>query len=138
MAFKLLLICALAAYTSAQSFQSNKYPAGVHPNLCPHYPYCDNTVLAGFAQGVASFHSAGLAAPGYPAALSPHACPNYPYCSHQIPPEAIHYRRSTPYQHQPFAAASHVPYPVVASVGSPAKYPSGVDPASCPNYPYCH
>lgn len=134
--FQVFLYSALAVYVSAQSYQSNKYPAGVHPNLCPHYPYCDNTVLAGFAQGVASFHQA--TAPGYPAALSPHACPNYPYCSHQIPQEAIHYRRSVSPQYA--AASNHHPslYSLTSAVGTPAKYPSGVNPASCPNYPYCH
>lgn len=123
---------------TCQSYQSNKYPAGIHPNLCPHYPYCDNTVLAGFAQGVAAFHT-GAAAPGYPASLSPQACPNYPYCSHQIPPEAIHYRRSAAlHQYPTVAESTNYAYPIPSAIDLRTKYPSGVNPASCPNYPYCH
>ncbi|KAK7605595.1 hypothetical protein V9T40_007453 [Parthenolecanium corni] len=124
--------CALPA--SSQSYQSNSYPAGLHPSLCPHYPYCDNALLGGFARQVAAIHEGGAgadAAPGYPASLSPHACPNYPFCSHHIPPEALHYSRRGP----PSAAPAHYALRRSAPL---ARYPSGVDPATCPNYPYCH
>lgn len=127
----------LRTNANAQSYQSNKYPAGLHPSLCPHYPYCDNAVLGGFARGVAAIHHGGLDVPGYPASLSPHACPNYPYCSHQIPPEAIHYKRSA-LSAQHSAPAVDPPHFAFRRSTPLAEYPPGVDPATCPNYPYCH
>ncbi|XP_055640172.1 uncharacterized protein LOC129777739 [Toxorhynchites rutilus septentrionalis] len=56
----------------------DKYPAGVNPQSCPNYPYCDNSAPAGAP------HAAPL--PGYterqyPAGVSPHSCPNFPYCN---------------------------------------------------------
>lgn len=129
---------------AAQSYQSNMYPAGLHPSLCPHYPYCDNAVLGGFARDAAALqHGAShqQLAPGYPASLSPHACPNYPYCTHHIPAEAIHYKRHAglPATAAAAAAAASEHNALRRSATLLARqYPSGVDPATCPHYPYCH
>jgi len=54
-----------------------RYPAGVSPQSCPNYPFCDN------AGGHAAPQVAPL--PGwterlYPAGVSAHECPNFPYC----------------------------------------------------------
>lgn len=61
-------------------FGSLRYPAGVNPQSCPNYPYCDNNLSAG--------HGAPQVAPlpgwterVYPAGVSPHQCPNYPLCN---------------------------------------------------------
>lgn len=61
----------------APSTGGDKYPAGVNPQSCPNYPYCDN----------AAGHSAPQVAPLpgwterlYPAGVSAQSCPNFPYC----------------------------------------------------------
>ncbi|KAJ8704492.1 hypothetical protein PYW07_011680 [Mythimna separata] len=85
---KLLMFFALAAVALAR-----EYPAGVHPAVCPNYPYCDADALArhtpdgmpipqwGYNPAVASAHPGPVpAAPRYPADFPPALCPNYPYC----------------------------------------------------------
>lgn len=154
----LLLLIAVALQCTINigdcfSTQSNRYPAGIHPAVCPNYPYCDNNALAALHSqhsehllGVASTHQAT-----YPAAVDPHSCPNYPYCSHEIPAEAIHYKRSyhsdggfDQHYHNnrrseyPSAAASANAAYYIQPLSIHNKYPAGVNPASCPNYPYCH
>ncbi|CAH0697961.1 unnamed protein product [Spodoptera exigua] len=72
---------------------AREYPAGVHPAVCPNYPYCDADALArhtpdgmpipqwGYHPGVAPAAPGHVpAAPRYPADFPPALCPNYPYC----------------------------------------------------------
>ncbi|CAB3241833.1 unnamed protein product [Arctia plantaginis] len=87
---KLLVIFALAAVALAH----DRYPAGLHPAVCPNYPYCDADALARHTPGgqpipqwqypaAAYAAAAAPAAPvahRYPADVSPAMCPNYPYC----------------------------------------------------------
>ncbi|XP_030388320.1 uncharacterized protein LOC115634610 [Scaptodrosophila lebanonensis] len=57
----------------------DKYPAGVNPQVCPNYPFCD--VNAGHAAApVAAPPLPGWTERLYPAGVSPHQCPNFPYC----------------------------------------------------------
>ncbi|XP_063536817.1 cuticle protein 1-like [Cydia strobilella] len=100
---KVLLVCAVAAVAAAI-----EYPKGLHPAVCPNYPYCDAEVLARH---------------------TPDGMP-------------------IPEWEMPFAYARMVyavPFPVARALApalAPARakapeYPADVDPASCPNYPYC-
>ncbi|XP_049882955.1 cuticle protein 1 [Pectinophora gossypiella] len=80
---------------------SREYPAGVHPAICPNYPYCDAETLARHtpdgqpipewvrnpnllpvAPVAAPLAPAAAlpAAPRYPADFPAALCPNYPYC----------------------------------------------------------
>jgi hypothetical protein len=59
--------------------QSDRYPAGVHPGVCPNYPYCNSASYYSYVPHVAA------ASHNYPAGVSPSSCPNYPYCSHYVP-----------------------------------------------------
>ncbi|XP_026742163.1 cuticle protein 1-like [Trichoplusia ni] len=85
---KLLVFFALVAVALAR-----EYPAGVHPAVCPDYPFCAADALArhtpdgmpipqwGYNPAIApAAHGAVPAAPRYPAGLPPALCPNYPYC----------------------------------------------------------
>jgi hypothetical protein len=88
-------------------------------------------------------------AEGYPAGVHPHTCPNYPYCG----PTPAHvptkiwaapaaYAYAAPAHNVWAAAPASYPYGAGYAYASPAKggdrYPAGVDPHACPNYPYCH
>lgn len=57
---------------------AEKYPAGVNPQTCPNYPYCD--INAGHG-GAAAPPLPGFTERQYPAGVSPHTCPNFPYCA---------------------------------------------------------
>ncbi|GBP59938.1 hypothetical protein EVAR_89009_1 [Eumeta japonica] len=88
-----LILSCVAALTLAR-----EYPAGVHPAVCPDYPFCDAATLArftpdgmpipewglypGLVRAVAPVEApAGVpAAPKYPADFNAALCPNYPYC----------------------------------------------------------
>ncbi|XP_075988229.1 uncharacterized protein LOC142984479 [Anticarsia gemmatalis] len=82
---KLLVIFALVVVALAR-----EYPAGVHPAVCPNYPFCDADALARHTpdgQPIPQWGFPGVAplapvpaAPRYPAGLPPALCPNYPYC----------------------------------------------------------
>ena len=91
---KLFTITALLAAALAR-----EYPAGVHPAVCPNYPYCDAEALARHTPdgqlipewvrnpGLLPVAPAPLAhaapvpvAARYPADFPAALCPNYPYC----------------------------------------------------------
>lgn len=62
----------------------DKFPAGVNPQACPNYPYCDTNT--GLHAGVAAAPQKAAPLPGYterqyPAGVNPHECPNFPYCN---------------------------------------------------------
>lgn len=60
----------------------DKYPAGVNPQACPNYPYCDtNTGLhAGVVAAPKAAPLPGFTERQYPAGVSAQQCPNFPYC----------------------------------------------------------
>jgi hypothetical protein len=84
----------------------------------------------------------GAAAGGakYPAGVNPAECPNFPFCHNGlVGNHAVGTYKSA--GHHSYAlgvapaalAAAHG-----AGVGYAARYPAGVNPEACPNYPYCH
>ncbi|XP_046404064.1 uncharacterized protein LOC124169483 [Ischnura elegans] len=85
---------------------------------------------------VAAVVGGGIPAAKYPAGVNPHACPNYPYCDNVAlaAHSAGHHVALAPYAAPAYAAYGH--HGAVAH-GAAAKYPAGVDPHTCPNYPYC-
>ena len=90
--------------------QAERYPAGLNPDLCPNYPYCNTVRYSPYVPyAVAASHN-------YPAGVSPVSCPNYPYCSHYVP---------------------HVAAASVPRYSAARQYPVGVSAAVCPNYPFC-
>jgi len=64
----------------APSAGGDKYPAGINPQTCPNYPYCDVNAGHGGAP-VAAPPLPGWTERLYPAGVSPHQCPNFPYCN---------------------------------------------------------
>ncbi|XP_046404127.1 cuticle protein 1-like [Ischnura elegans] len=155
----LLIIGLCLAAVMGTGVPAAKYPAGVDPRACPNYPYCDNTALAVGHHGAVAPYAAPLhstyghqsaiahgADTEYPAGVSPHSCPNYPYCG----PTPVHtyagaYRWSG-LTHGVVRPGFYGGYagPILRHgitadrYGAGARYPAGVDPHSCPNYPYCH
>ncbi|XP_041987240.1 cuticle protein 1 [Aricia agestis] len=85
---KLFCLLVLAAVALAR-----EYPAGLHPAVCPNYPYCDQNAWTKFTPD------------GQP-------IPEWVYNPSILP------------------VAPADPY-------GPTKYPAGVNPALCPNYPFC-
>ncbi|XP_046404444.1 cuticle protein 1-like [Ischnura elegans] len=159
MAVKLIVLALCVAVAMGGGAPGARYPAGVNPHACPNYPYCNNAALAAYASGhhgaVAPYaapayaayghHGAGVhgAAAAYPAGVTPHTCPNYPYCG---PTPAKKWSGAAPaYGGGHGWAGSHAA-PVWGHAGAyggqqgpaPARYPAGVSPHACPNYPYCH
>lgn len=62
-----------------QGVGGDKYPAGVDPQACPNYPYCDNVLGGGAAPRAAPLP--GFTERLYPAGVSASECPNFPYCN---------------------------------------------------------
>ncbi|CAG0923398.1 unnamed protein product [Notodromas monacha] len=118
----------------------DKYPANVNPAECVNYPYCHD--------GIYGNHAVGTFKSGYTGVV--------PYGNHAVGTFKSGYTGVVPVVH---AIAKNyggyaTKYPagalialifaavlmVTASSAShlPAKYPVGVNPAACPNYPYCN
>ncbi|XP_059062509.1 cuticle protein 1-like [Achroia grisella] len=89
---KLFILCAVVVVALAA-----EYPPGIHPAVCPNYPYCDTAMLARFTPDgtpipewiynpsilpVAPIdpNNPPIGAARYPADFNPALCPNYPYC----------------------------------------------------------
>ena len=73
----------------------------------------------------------------YPAGVNPAECPNFPFCHNGIVGNhAVGAGRS--YGAGYYGGVAPVAHAVAHGVGYAAKYPAGVNPAACPNYPYCH
>ncbi|XP_063625622.1 cuticle protein 1-like [Cydia splendana] len=100
---KVLLVCAVAAVAAAI-----EYPKGLHPAVCPNFPYCDAEVLAR------------------------HTPDGMPIPEWEMP---FGYARMV-YAAPIPVARSLAAVPVFTPKKAP-EYPADVDPASCPNYPYC-
>ncbi|XP_055301696.1 cuticle protein 1-like [Sitodiplosis mosellana] len=110
-----------AAYSAPQAAQ---WPAGVHPSLCPNYPYCDTSVGVVVAPVAPVAPLEGFSTRLYPAGVSPAACPGFPICDNSVVHNTPSVNTVNPVWNQPST--------VVVD-----KYPAGVNPSTCPNYPYC-
>lgn len=118
-----------AVALSAPQHQQARYPAGVDPAKCPGFPICDNAALHN--QAPAPQHWQQPAQHWQPAPAAPQ------WNQWQQPaPAAPQWNQ----WQQPAAPQWNAPQynhiePVAAKGGD--KYPAGVDPRSCPNFPYC-
>lgn len=105
-----------------------QYPAGVDPAKCPGFPICDNAAL--HAKAPAN-HWNQPAAPQWRA----------PQPQWQPAPQPQWQPAPQQWQPQPQwqAPAPQPQWNQVEQVSGKGgdKYPSGVNPQSCPNYPYC-
>lgn len=115
----------IVAYASAQS--AAKYPAGVDPSKCPNFPICDNAAL----------HNQAPAANHWNA--QPYQAPAPQYNQWQQPQQQWQQPQQ---QWQQPQQQWNAPAPQWNAAPAPApaggdKYPAGVSPQSCPNYPYC-
>lgn len=118
----LFAVVALAASQKA----AERYPAGVDPSKCPNFPICDNAALHAPANHWA------------PAPQAYHA-PAPQQWNQWQQPAPQQWQQPAP-QWQAAPAPQWQPAPAAyqqkdASGGD--KYPAGVDPSKCPNYPYC-
>lgn len=116
----------IAACVSAQS--AAKYPAGVDPNKCPNFPICDNAVLHGQAPAHNQWNAQPYQAPA--------PQPQWNQWNQQPAPQQWNHQPAQPqWNAQPYQAAPQWNAAPAPSGGD--KYPAGVNPQSCPNYPYC-
>ncbi|XP_063701885.1 uncharacterized protein LOC134831962 [Culicoides brevitarsis] len=144
---KVFVVLATVVYASAAPQHAAQYPAGVDPSKCPGFPICDNAALHGV-------NPAPYSAPSYhqPQYYQQPAAQNYDETgaydpryndpnfqgpqSYYQPAAPAHYQAPAHhYQPAPQAYAA----PVSNHIAQPAadKYPAGVSPHACPNYPYC-
>lgn len=115
----------IVAYASAQS--AAKFPAGVDPNKCPNFPICDNAALHN--QAPANQWNAQYQQP-------------QPQWNQWNPQPAAPQWNAQPqisqWNPQPAAPQWNANYQQPAhSQSGGDKFPAGVSPESCPNYPYC-
>lgn len=110
------------ALAAPQHQQAAQYPAGVNPQDCPNFPLCDNERLhnpqARWAQP-----------PAQPAWNQPAPAWNQPAPSWNPAPN--------PWNPAPAPAWNAYPSAPAPAPAGGDKYPAGVSPHSCPNYPFC-
>ncbi|XP_031634814.1 cuticle protein 1 [Contarinia nasturtii] len=104
----------IAAVHSAPQLPAARYPAGVNPALCPGFPICDNSLLHGQAPVPAAY-----SAPAWN-----HGAQSYAYQS------------APAYNQWDAPALNDYSTNDIQGPGGD-KYPAGVNPSACPNYPYC-
>uniref|UniRef100_A0A336M3M2 CSON008013 protein n=1 Tax=Culicoides sonorensis TaxID=179676 RepID=A0A336M3M2_CULSO len=137
---KVFVVLATIAYVAAQ--EAARYPAGVDPSRCPGFPICDNAALH-------NVNPVPYSAPSYhqPQYYSAPAPTNYDDTGAYDPRyndpnfqgnNGGYYQAPAPVQHYQPAPVQYAA-PVSNHIAAPAadKYPAGVSPNSCPNYPYC-
>jgi hypothetical protein len=112
--FSQVTFFAIVALASAQ--KAAQYPAGVDPHKCPNFPICDNAAL----------HNQ---APTNHWAPQPQA--------YQPAPQWNQWNQPAPQQWQPAPQQYYQPAPAAPAPKGGDKYPAGVSPHACPNYPYC-
>lgn len=115
-------ILALAACASAQS--AAKYPAGVDPSKCPNFPICDNAALHN--QIPTDHWNRQYQAPA----------PQPQWNQWNQQPAAPQWQEQQQWD-QPQWNAQPAPQWSAPKPAGGDKYPAGVNPQSCPNYPYC-
>ncbi|KAG8236254.1 hypothetical protein J437_LFUL011007 [Ladona fulva] len=123
-------------------------PAGVDARACPNYPYCGPTPVQPQAPSGYSSWSAPAPAPQAPSAYSSWSAPApQPSWTQPAPQPAWSNPSSQNFWSNPSAPRAAVPNfnwntpaqsPAPSSEQGGALFPAGVDPSSCPNYPYCH
>ncbi|CAG0925589.1 unnamed protein product, partial [Notodromas monacha] len=70
----------------------------------------------------------------YPANVNPAECVNYPYCH-----DGIYGNHAVGTFKSGYTGVVPVVHAIAKNYGGYAtKYPAGVNPAVCPNYPFCH
>ncbi|CAG0889583.1 unnamed protein product [Cyprideis torosa] len=110
-----------------------KYPAGVSPAACPHFPYCDPLVdpVTGHVRQYADDKTYGHGYGHY--AHGPAYGPTYVHAAPAYKAVVPAYKVAAPYGLAHGPAYGPTPY---AAKGV-KEYPAGVDPYACPDYPYC-
>lgn len=115
----------IVACASAQS--AAKYPAGVDPSKCPNFPICDNAALHS-TQPANQWNAQPYQAPA----------PQWNQWNQQ---PAQQWQQPAQQWQQPAPQWNAAPAPQWNAAPAPSsggdKYPAGVSPQSCPNYPYC-
>jgi Cuticle protein CPCFC len=119
----------IVACASAQS--AAKYPAGVDPSKCPNFPICDNAALHNQAP-VPQYNQWQQPAPQQWNAPAPQ----------WQQPAPQQWNAPAPQWQEPAPQQWNAPAPQWNAAPAPApsggdKFPAGVSPQSCPNYPYC-
>ncbi|KAI5638087.1 cuticle protein CPCFC domain-containing protein [Phthorimaea operculella] len=104
---KLFIISAVLAVALAR-----EYPAGLHPAVCPNYPYCDTEALARHTPD-------GQPIPEW--VRNPGILPVAP----------------APYANPGILPVAPAPYAPAGPVPAAPRYPADFPAALCPNYPYC-
>jgi len=119
----------VVAVASAQK----QYPAGVDPSKCPNFPICDNAAL----------HNQ---APAHNQWNQQYQAPAPQQWNQWDQPKAQQWNQWNEQpqqwnaQPQQWNAQPAAPQWNAHQAAAPAggdKYPAGVDPSKCPNYPYC-
>lgn len=108
--FQIILSLAALAWAKPQAAQ---YPAGVNPQDCPGFPICDNARL----------HNPGARWQQPQPAWQPQ--PSWQQPQPQWGAPAPSWQQPQPQWNAPPAAPSG------------DKFPAGVNPHQCPNYPFC-
>ncbi|XP_067632032.1 cuticle protein 1 [Eurosta solidaginis] len=117
---KLVLLSLVAAALAKPQHHAAQYPAGVNPQDCPGFPICDNARLH---NKQAQWGAPAPAWQPQPHWQAPAAAWQAPASSWQEPAPS--------WQPQPHWGA-----PAPAPAGGD-KFPAGVNPHTCPNYPFC-
>ena len=114
----------IVALASAQS--AAKYPAGVDHHKCPNFPICDNAAL----------HNTAPAANHWNA--QPYQAPAQPQWNQWNQQPAQPQPQWNQWNAQPYQAPAQPQWqPAPAAPAGGDKFPAGVSPQACPNYPYC-
>ncbi|KXJ82119.1 circumsporozoite protein [Aedes albopictus] len=162
-----VLALAAVAVAAPQHQEAARFPAGVNPQACPSYPNCDNAALHNQnpvsthannhwnpnwnAQPAAPAWNAQPAAPSWNPQPAAHSWNPQPAAPSWNPQPAAHSWNQQPAapawnaQPQPhwnsFPAVTGPANNHLAAAPAPTaggdKYPAGVNPHTCPNYPFC-
>ncbi|KAG5682917.1 hypothetical protein PVAND_012235 [Polypedilum vanderplanki] len=136
--FRLVTFATLfAVVLSAPQHQQARYPAGVDPSKCPGFPICDNAALHNQAPAPQHWQQPAAAAHWQqPAPVAPQW--NQWQQPAPVAPQWNQWQQpaSAAPQWNQHAVPQYNHIEAVAAKGGD-KYPAGVDPRTCPNFPYC-
>jgi Cuticle protein CPCFC len=124
--FATLFAVAFGAPNGAQ------YPAGVDPAKCPNFPICDNAALHNQAPAAPQWQQPRQHWQPQPQQWQP--------APQQWQAPAPQWNAPAPQWNAPAPVApqwNHNQIPSEVNGKGGDKYPSGVNPQACPNYPYC-
>ena len=154
--FASFVVAAFAAYNGplAGGVPASLFPAGISPHACPNYPHCANPSVAANPNAPAPYAApAPYNAPAHYGQYNP--APAYQGGYDQNALNSGVYTGDGDYHGEGLAesgafgdvsqgynsAPAYNPAPAPAHyAGHPgaATVPAGVNPHSCPNYPFCH